>query len=83
MRSPDITGSGSYAKAIPSAIPFGVWFTDRPYPGHSNDEKVAIEDLHLGTRILIHALSDLACGAPLGAWDFQPPQPSKVPSTQE
>ena len=33
-----------------------------PYPGHDVDEKIPIDDLHRGTRVLIAALADIACG---------------------
>ena len=57
-----VAGGGTYAKRLPNSIAFGMWFQDKPYPGHDVDEKVSIEDLHRGTRVLIAALSDIACG---------------------
>jgi succinyl-diaminopimelate desuccinylase len=59
---PAISGGGTYAKRIPNAIAFGMWFPGKPYPGHDVDEKVPVEDLHRGVRILIHALVDIATG---------------------
>lgn len=59
---PAISGGGTYAKRLPNSIAFGMWFPGKPYPGHDADEKVAIDDLQRGTRILIHALVDLATG---------------------
>ena len=53
---------------MPSAcnsIAFGMWFPDKPYPGHDVDEKISIEDLQKGTRILIEALADIACSEPM------------------
>lgn len=62
---PAISGGGTYAKRIPNAIAFGMWFPGKPYPGHDVDEKVPLKDLHLGTEVLLEALADLACSAPL------------------
>ncbi|HEU4385565.1 MAG TPA: Sapep family Mn(2+)-dependent dipeptidase [Anaeromyxobacteraceae bacterium] len=62
---PAISGGGTYAKRIPNAIAFGAWFPGKPYPGHDVDEKVELTDLHLGVAVLLEALADLACGAPL------------------
>jgi len=59
---PAISGGGTYAKRLPNAIAFGMWFPDKPYPGHDVDEKNPIADLQKGTRVLIHALVDLATG---------------------
>lgn len=59
---PAISGGGTYAKRLPNAIAFGMWFPGKPYPGHDVDEKIAIEDLQLGTRILIETLTDIATG---------------------
>lgn len=57
---PAISGGGTYAKRLPNAIAFGMWFPGKPYPGHDVDEKIPIEDLHRGARVLIHALVDIA-----------------------
>ena len=57
---PAISGGGTYAKRLPNAIAFGMWFPGKPYPGHDVDEKISIEDLQKGTRVLIYALTDLA-----------------------
>jgi len=62
---PAISGGATYAKRIPRAIAFGMWFPGKPYPGHDNDEHVPIEDLKLGAHVLLEALLDLACGPPL------------------
>jgi succinyl-diaminopimelate desuccinylase len=69
--APAISGGGTYAKRIPNAIAFGMWFPDKPYPGHDVDEKVPVADLERGEKVLIKALVDLACGAPL-AEPFKP-----------
>jgi succinyl-diaminopimelate desuccinylase len=60
---PAIAGGGTYAKRLPNSIAFGMWFPDKPYPGHDLDEKNPIDDLQRGARVLIHALTDLATGA--------------------
>ncbi|MEO6324136.1 MAG: Sapep family Mn(2+)-dependent dipeptidase [Thermoanaerobaculia bacterium] len=62
---PSISGGGTYAKRLPNAIAFGMWFRDKPYPGHDVDERVPIEDLHRGTRVLIDALVDLSTTPPI------------------
>ena len=59
---PAISGGGTYAKRLPNAIAFGMWFPGKPYPGHDTDEKIPIDDLHRGARVLIHALVDIATG---------------------
>lgn len=59
---PAISGGGTYAKRLPNAVAFGMWFPGKPYPGHDVDEKIAIDDLHRGARVLIHALVDIATG---------------------
>ncbi|HEV7921189.1 MAG TPA: Sapep family Mn(2+)-dependent dipeptidase [Thermoanaerobaculia bacterium] len=60
---PAISGGGTYAKRLPNSIAFGMWFPDKPYPGHDVDEKNPIADLQRGTHVLIEALTDLATGA--------------------
>jgi succinyl-diaminopimelate desuccinylase len=60
-----ISGGGTYAKRLPNAIAFGMWFPGKPYPGHDVDEQISVEDLQRGTRVLIETLADLATGAPL------------------
>ena len=62
---PAISGGGTYAKRLPNAIAFGMWFPGQPYPGHDTNERIGLIDLHKGTDVLIEALVDLACGAPL------------------
>jgi len=59
---PAVAGGGTYAKRLPNSIAFGMWFPGEPYPGHDVDEKISIDDLHRGTRVLIAALADIACG---------------------
>jgi succinyl-diaminopimelate desuccinylase len=59
---PAVAGGATYAKRLPNSIAFGMWFPGKPYPGHDVDEKIPVEDLHRGTRILIAALADIACG---------------------
>lgn len=59
---PAIAGGGTYAKRLPNAVAFGMWFPGKPYPGHDLNEKAPVEDLHRGTRVLIHALTDIATG---------------------
>jgi succinyl-diaminopimelate desuccinylase len=60
---PAISGGGTYAKRLPNSIAFGMWFSDKPYPGHDVNEKIPIADLQRGTRVLIRALVDIATGA--------------------
>ncbi len=64
---PAISGGGTYAKRLPNAIAFGMWFPGKPYPGHDVDEKISIADLQKGARVLIYALTDLATGEKLDA----------------
>ena len=59
---PAISGGGTYAKRLPNSIAFGMWFPGKPYPGHDLDEKIPIDDLQRGARVLIHALVDIATG---------------------
>jgi succinyl-diaminopimelate desuccinylase len=59
---PAISGGGTYAKRLPNSIAFGMWFPDKPYPGHDVNEKNPIADLMKGTRILIRALEDIGGG---------------------
>jgi len=59
---PAISGGGTYAKRLPNAIAFGMWFPGKPYPGHDVDEKIEIADLQRGAKVLIYALTDLATG---------------------
>ena len=62
---PAISGGGTYAKRVPNAIAFGMWFPGKPYPGHDTDEHIPVADLKLGAHVLIEALVDIACGAPM------------------
>ncbi|MBV9496741.1 MAG: Sapep family Mn(2+)-dependent dipeptidase [Acidobacteria bacterium] len=59
---PAISGGGTYAKRLPNSIAFGMWFPDKPYPGHDVDEKNPIADLQKGEKVLIEALTDIATG---------------------
>jgi len=59
---PAISGGGTYAKRLPNAIAFGMWFPDKPYPGHDVDEKNPIADIERGEKILIRAVVDIATG---------------------
>jgi len=59
---PAISGGGTYAKRLPNAIAFGMWFPDKPYPGHDVNEKNPIADLQLGMKALIYTLTDIASG---------------------
>jgi predicted dipeptidase len=59
---PAISGGSTYAKRLPNAVAFGMWFPGKPYPGHDVDEKVPVADLERGMRVLIHALVDIATG---------------------
>jgi predicted dipeptidase len=59
---PAISGGGTYAKRLPNAIAFGMWFPDKPYPGHDVDERNPIADLQKGTKVLIGTLVDIATG---------------------
>ena len=61
-QKPAISGGGTYAKRLPNAIAFGMWFPGKPYPGHDVDEKIEIADLQKGARVLIYALTDIATG---------------------
>jgi predicted dipeptidase len=59
---PGISGGSTYAKRMPHAIAFGMWFPGKPYPGHDADERIGVADLLRGTDVLIEALVDLATG---------------------
>jgi len=59
---PAISGGGTYAKRLPHAIAFGMWFPGKPYPGHDVDEKISVDDLQRGARVLVYALTDIATG---------------------
>src|SRR5205823_6555300 len=60
-----ISGGGTYAKKLPHAIAFGMWFPGKPYPGHDVDEKQPIDDLQRGLDILTLTLRDLATSPPM------------------
>lgn len=64
---PAIAGGGTYAKRLPNAIAFGMWFPGSPYPGHDVDERIPVADLHRGVDVLLEALDDLAYSPPLRA----------------
>ena len=61
---PAISGGGTYAKRLPNAIAFGMWFPGKPYPGHDVDEQITVTDLNQGVNVLLEALADLACSVP-------------------
>lgn len=62
---PAISGGGTYAKRLPNAVAFGMWFPGSPYPGHDVDERVPLADLDRGIDVLLEALDDLAYSPPL------------------
>jgi predicted dipeptidase len=62
---PTIIGGGTYARRLPNAVAFGMWFPGAPYPGHDTDERIPVRDLQLGVKVLLETLVDLACGPPL------------------
>jgi succinyl-diaminopimelate desuccinylase len=68
---PAISGGGTYAKRLPNAIAFGMWFPGKPYPGHDVDEQITVKDLHRGVNVLLEALADVACSAPIN-YPFTP-----------
>ncbi len=63
---PAVSGGGTYAQRVPRSIAFGMWFPDKPYPGHDTDERVAVNDLNRGVDVLLEALGDLACSPAVG-----------------
>jgi predicted dipeptidase len=68
---PGVIGGGTYAKRLPNSIAFGMWFPGKPYPGHDLDEKISVDDLQRGARVLIYALTDIATGKKIEE-PFQP-----------
>ena len=62
---PAISGGGTYAKRLPHAIAFGMWFPGKPYPGHDVDEQITVKDLNRGVNVLLEALADIACSVPV------------------
>jgi succinyl-diaminopimelate desuccinylase len=62
---PAISGGGTYAKRIPNAVAYGMWFPGKPYPGHDVDEKIPLSDLERGFDVLVETLRDIAGGPPL------------------
>jgi succinyl-diaminopimelate desuccinylase len=68
---PAISGGGTYAKRLPNAIAFGMWFPGKPYPGHDVDERITIADLHRGAHVLIRTLEDIV-GKPRIVEPFKP-----------
>jgi succinyl-diaminopimelate desuccinylase len=62
---PAISGGGTYAKRVPNAIAFGMWFPGKPYPGHDVDEQITVHDLNRGVDVLLQALADIATSAPM------------------
>ena len=63
--TPAVAGGGTYAKRLPNAIAFGMWFPGKPYPGHDVDERVPVADLQRGVAVLLEALDDLAYSSPI------------------
>lgn len=63
--APAISGGGTYAKRVPNAIAYGMWFPGKPYPGHDVDEKLPVADLQRGLAVLIETLRDLATAPPM------------------
>ncbi|MGO9831873.1 MAG: M20/M25/M40 family metallo-hydrolase [Myxococcaceae bacterium] len=63
--TPVTSAGGTYAKRLPRSVPFGMWFPEKPYPGHAADEHLSLVDLNSGTLILLEVLADLALGPPL------------------
>jgi succinyl-diaminopimelate desuccinylase len=57
-----ISGGGTYAKRLPNAVAFGMWFPGKPYPGHDVDENIELRDLQRGLDVLVETLRDLAGG---------------------
>jgi acetylornithine deacetylase/succinyl-diaminopimelate desuccinylase-like protein len=39
-----------------------MWFPGKPYPGHDVDEKISVNDLQRGARVLVAALTEIATG---------------------
>jgi succinyl-diaminopimelate desuccinylase len=62
---PAISGGGTYAKRLPNAIAFGMWFPAKPYPGHDVNEQITVKDLNRGVDVLIEALTDLETSEPI------------------
>jgi predicted dipeptidase len=62
---PAIAGGGTYARRLPNAVAFGMWFPGKPYPGHDVNERIAVAELHRGVDVLLEALQDLAYSPPL------------------
>ena len=60
--APVVSGGGTYAKRLPHAVAFGMWFPGKPYPGHDVDEHVSVADLNRGVHVLLEALAELATG---------------------
>jgi predicted dipeptidase len=75
---PAISGGSTYAKRMPHAVAFGMWFPDQPYPGHDADERISVADLLRGTNVLIQALVDLATNSPASPPPSDPSKHSKV-----
>ncbi len=62
---PAISGGGTYAKRLPNAIAFGMWFPGKPYPGHDVDEQIPVADLQRGLDVLVETLRDLVTHPPM------------------
>jgi hypothetical protein len=75
---PAISGGSTYAKRMPHAIAFGMWFPGTPYPGHDADERISVADLLRGTDVLIEALVDLATCPPASLPPATDPKRSRL-----
>jgi dipeptidase D len=64
---PVVSAGGTYAKRLPNSVPFGLWPGEKtvPYAGHDVDERMAKSELRRGAHVVLAAVLDLACGAPL------------------
>lgn len=56
---PQAIGGGTYAKAMPNCVAFGVQFPGTDNKIHQNNEEIAIDDLIKATAIYAKALYDL------------------------
>lgn len=64
---PVVSGGGTYAKRLPNSVPFGLWPGEKiaPYPGHDVDEQMTKTELRRGAHVVLAAVLELACGAPI------------------
>lgn len=56
---PQAIGGGTYAKAMPNCVAFGVQFPNTDNKIHQNNEEIAIDDLLKATAIYAKAIYDL------------------------